>query len=405
MTILVGVLCFALLISFFFLWKSKKEEEHLLLQILELTRQNKANVAKKTKFLATASHDLQQPHQALGLFLASINADNLDFETSSILNKAKDAHSTTSKLLNQLLDISRLDTAEKPVPKLIALHDLIHNIGMKFMPIAASYGVELRIRQREAYALTDAIMLERMLTNILLNAFRHAKKANVLLSIRLRSLHKKKYWEIEVYDTGTGIPEDKQQLIFQEFTKLSKPQLTPTGLGLGLAIVKRLSDILEHPVGLRSRLGRGSCFFIQLQSAPAPVAIEEEPVFDSIIRQRMKVAVINEHEMLRDSLETLLLSWGCQAKAFQSSISALNFIDEKEWLPDAIIVDGTLERTQLNLEDIQNIRDLSRQEIPMILITKETDTTFSREAKNFGFTLLKHPIEANTLRDILGEHR
>jgi len=402
---IIAALCMGLFIAIYFIWKSKKEQQRLTLQIQELTRQNKVSVEKKTKFLATASHDLQQPHQALGLFLASINTDTLDFETSSILNKAKDAHATTSKLLNQLLDISRIDTAEKPTLTLVALHSLIHNIGMKFMPIAASYGVELRIRQREAYAMTDAIMLERMLTNILLNAFRHAKKANVLLSIRLRSIDKKKFWEIEVYDTGVGIPEDKQQLIFQEFVKLSKPTLSPTGLGLGLAIVKRLSNILEHPVGLRSRLGRGSCFFIQAQATNMPIAVPEEPAYDSVIRKRLKVAVMNENEMVRDSLETLLLSWGCQAKAFQSSFNALGFINEKEWIPDAIIVDGTLERTQLNLEDIQDIRNLSRQDMPMILITKETNSIFAREAQSFGFTLLKHPIEANTLRDILGERR
>ncbi|MDX8382323.1 MAG: hybrid sensor histidine kinase/response regulator [Ghiorsea sp.] len=402
---IIFALCVGLFIAIFFIWQGKKEQQRLTLQIQELTRQNQVSVEKKTKFLATASHDLQQPHQALGLFLASINTDTLNFETSSILNKAKDAHATTSKLLNQLLDISRLDTAERPTLKLVALHTLIHNIGMKFMPIAASYGVELRIRQREAYAMTDAIMLERMLTNILLNAFRHAKKANVLLSIRLHSVDKKKYWEIEVYDTGIGIPEDKQQLIFQEFIKLSKPTLSPTGLGLGLSIVKRLSHILEHPVGLRSKLGSGSCFFIQLQAAAIPKAVTEEVVYDSVIRQRMKVAVMNENEMVRDSLETLLSSWGCQAKAFQSSFNALSFINEKEWLPDAIIVDGTLERTQLNLEDIQDIRNLSRQDMPMILITKKSDSIFAREAKSFGFSLLKHPIEANTLREILGERR
>jgi len=389
--------------TLFALWQKNKKEEQLSQQILELTKQNKITAAKKTKFLATASHDLQQPHQALGLFLASINMQELDIETANIINKAKDAHATTSKLLNQLLDISRLDTAEKPVFKRIALHELIHSIGMKFMPIASSYGVELRIRQRDAYAMTDPVMLERMLTNILLNAFRHAKKANVLLSIRRRLRDGEKYWRIEVYDTGIGIPDDKQQLIFQEFTKLSKPELSPTGLGLGLAIVKRLSSILEHPVGLRSRLGKGSCFYIELKAARKPQKTQAEPIIDSVIRQRMRVAVINENIMLRESLETLLASWGCQAKAFQSSNFALNYIKKESWLPDALIVDGTLETTQLNLEDVQDIRNLSRQDMPMILISKEQESTFAKEAERFGFTLLNHPVEANTLRDILGE--
>ena len=400
---IIVLLIFAWGLTLYALWQKNKKEAYLSQQILELTKQNKHNVEKKNKFLATASHDLQQPHQALGLFLASINMQELNIETANIINKAKDAHATISKLLNQLLDISRLDTAEKPQLKRVALHELIHSVGMKFMPIASSYGVELRIRQRDAYAMTDPVMLERMLTNILLNAFRHAKKANVLLAIRKKSHDDGTHWRIEVYDTGVGIPEDKQELIFQEFTKLSKPELSPTGLGLGLAIVKRLSNLLGHPVGLKSRLGRGSCFYIELKAADKPRANVNIPVIDSVIRQRMKVAIINENMMLRESLETLLASWGCNAKAFQSSSSALNYIKAESWLPDALIVDGTLETTQLNLEDIQDIRNLSRQDMPMILITKKQDSTYAKEAERFGFTLLNHPIEANTLRDILGE--
>jgi len=391
--------------SVFLLWKSRKKCQQLNLQILELTKKNRAQVAKKTQFLATASHDLQQPHQALGLFLASINIDQLDLETSSIIQKAKDAHTTTSKLLNQLLDISKLDTAEKPELKNIALHDLVHNIGMKFMPIAASYGVELRIRQRDAYAETDPIQLERMITNILLNAFRHAKKANVLLSIRKKTLNHQAFWQIEIYDTGIGIPLDKQTVIFKEFTKLSKPELSPTGLGLGLAIVKRLSQILEHPVGLRSKLGRGSCFYINLKAIDEPKSTPFEPVVDSVIRQRMKVVVINENNMLRDSLKILLSSWGCHAKAFPSSDKSLRFIRESTWVPDALIIDGTIESTRLNLNDLQDIRTLSRQDMPMILISKEITSLFAKEAEAFGFSLLEHPIEANVLRDILGERQ
>jgi nitrogen-specific signal transduction histidine kinase/CheY-like chemotaxis protein len=405
MWVVVIALASALFFTLFLLWKKNKEQDHLRQKILDLTKLNKENAAKKTKFLATASHDLQQPHQALGLLLASINIQDLNLETATIINKAKDAHATTSRLLNQLLDISRLDTAEKPELKRIALHELVHSIGMKFMPIASSYGVELRIRVRDAYVMTDPVMLERMLTNILLNAFRHAKKANVLIAIRKKIIAGSKHWRVEVYDTGIGIPHDKQQLIFQEFTKLSKPELTPTGLGLGLAIVKRLSNLLDHPVGLRSQLGKGSCFYIQLKASPKSQHIATEPTIDSVIRQRMKVAVINENMMLRDSLETLLASWGCQAKAFKSSMAALNHIKTESWLPDALIVDGTLETTQLHLEDIQDIRNLSRQDMPMILITKETETTFAKEAEIFGFTLLSSPINANDLRDILGERK
>jgi hypothetical protein len=68
-------------------------------------------------------------------------------------------------------------------------------------------------------------------------------------------------------------------------------------------------------------------------------------------------------------------------------------------------VDGTLETIQLNLEDVQDIRNLSRQDMPMILITHKNENTYAKEAKIFGFIVLNHPIDVNMLHDILGEHR
>lgn len=373
-------------------------------EIEELIDSCNKSSAKKTNFLATASHDLQQPHQALGLFLASLNTETLDLENTRIINKAKDAHETTSRLLNQLLDISRLDIAKKPQLQPLALHELVHAIGMKFLPVAACYGVELRIRQRNAYAKTDAVMLERMITNILLNAFRHAKHSNILLSMRKITLNGNKKWRIEIYDSGMGIPQDKQEIIFQEFTKLGRSELSPSGLGLGLAIVQRLSKLLNHPVGLRSVLGRGSCFYIQLDAIKKPENKPERlPVSDSIIRERLKVAVLNENEMLSDSLHTLLSSWGCQVKIYPSSYTALQDMQKSSWRPDALIVDGMLRNTPIDLAHITDIQTLSRQNIAMVMVAEKTNNTYIKQAQDFGFAVIASPIDTKLLRDILGE--
>jgi len=398
-----GLVLLGLIVSLALLIKARKDTEKLEKNILSLKVEYKEIMDKKNTFLATASHDLQQPHQALGLFLESIQTDTLDLENRRIINKAKDAHATTSRLLNQLMDIAKLDTVTVAKLEYTDLEKLVHNIGMKFMPIAACYGVELRIRTRKAYTMTDPVMLERMVTNIILNAFRHAKKANVLLSLRKVTLDGKVHWRIEVYDTGMGIAKEKQPLIFQEFTKLSKPEASPTGLGLGLAIVQRLSSLLQHPVGVRSKLGKGTCFYISLLAVEPKQKPRLEPSVDSVIRARLKVLVINENNMLRDSLKTLLSSWGCQAKACKSSSKALENIQKESWLPDALIIDGTLHSTELNIQDLQDIQDLTRQSMPMILITKDSESTFAKEAKSFGFILLENPIQASALREILGE--
>lgn len=388
------------------IWLRKliQSNQRLIEKAKEFKLLNKKNNQQKNIFLATASHDLQQPHQALGLFLASLNAETLDLENTRIINKAKDAFETTSRLLHQLLDISRLDTTEQPMLTPLALHDWVHAIGMKFLPVAACYGVELRIRQRDAYAMTDAVMLERMITNILLNAFRHAKHSNILLSIRKKVIDGQKKWRIEIYDTGMGIAKDKQEIIFHEFTKLNKPERSPTGLGLGLAIVQRLSKILNHPVGLRSKLGRGSCFYIELDAIKKNSTHVLAPkLSDSVIRARLKVAVINENDMVSDSLHTLLSSWGCKVKTYPSSYKALTDITASAWMPDALIVDGTLRNTPIDLSEVEEIHTFVQHDMPMILITEKPSSTYANEAKEFGFALLASPIDSKVLRDLLGE--
>jgi len=395
-----------LLVLLFFNLKSQQKNSDLKVMIQKLKSETKAANDKKTKFLATASHDLQQPHQALGLFLASINENTLDMSNLQIINKAKDAHESTSRLLNQLLDISRIDTMQTPSLKVIPLHELTHKIGMKFMPIAESYGVELRIRVRESYGLTDEAMLERMITNILLNAFRHAKHANILLSIRQKTVNNQTHWLVEVYDTGIGIAKHHKERVFQEFIKLDRPEHSPQGLGLGLSIVKRLAHKLNHRIELRSKLGKGSCFSIQIKAearAQFPPHTKQNRE-DSVIRERMKVAVIHADIMLLESLQSLLDSWGCATKPFSSSVQALSSIKEQAWKPDALIVDGTLHKTQVNLEQLQDIQTLCSHHMPMILITENLTSTYAKEAQRAGFTLIEDPINPNLLRDLLGNN-
>ncbi|MDQ6990012.1 MAG: ATP-binding protein [Mariprofundaceae bacterium] len=398
--LLIFLLCFAIYYAFSLHYKNKQ----LLKNIRHIQHNNQKAASNKSNFLATASHDLQQPHQATGLFLASLNLESLDLENTRIINKAKDAHESTSRLLDQLLDISRLDTQQKPELQAVALHDFIHNLGMKFMPVAACHGIELRIRQREAFANTDPVMLERILTNFLLNAIRHAKCSSILLCVRHRSVQQQNHWSLDVYDNGKGIPQDKKSMIFEEFTQLRNPNQQSKGLGLGLAIVQRLSHILHHPVMLKSRLGRGSCFSVQL---PAISQALEAPLVqisvDSVIRQRLKVAIIVQNTMIRESLTLLISSWGCRVEAFATSHQVLQHMQQQAWQPDALIIDGTLQNTRLNLDDIHQVREMTEKSMRLIMITQDLSSIYAKEAQKFGFALIADPIQPRLLKELLSD--
>jgi len=397
------ILCCISILLLYRLITLQKQYKNSTVSILTLKKKHHAEIDNKNKFLATASHDLQQPHQALGLFLAAVDIHELSDKNKNIIHKARDAHEATSNLLSHLLDISQLDAMpQNPNLETIALHDFVHNIGMNFMAMAEEQHVELRIRLQEAYVLTNTTMLERILTNILLNAFRHTNHANILLAIRKKREYNQDYWHIEVYDNGIGIPPEKQRLIFQEFTKLARPQHNTNGLGLGLAIAQRLSHILQHPIGLRSRLGHGSCFHIKLKACAVENKKNTAP--DSKIqpvKKDLKVVVINQNKAILDGLETLLQSWGCQVKTFPSSLGAKQILPSLEWQADTLIIDGTLRCTHLDLNQVQDIYQTSRQSMPMILIVQNTENMFAKQAKDLGFSLLTDPVNSNELQQLL----
>ena len=112
--------------------------------------------------------------------------------------------------------------------------------------------------------------MRRLLQNLVSNAIKYTLKGRVLVGCRRTPGAVR----IEVWDTGLGIPADRQRAVFEEFQRLDQGARVARGLGLGLSIVERLGRVLDHPIGLSSRPGRGSVFFVTapIGDADAPTA-------------------------------------------------------------------------------------------------------------------------------------
>ncbi len=225
----------------------------------------KANAAK-TRFLAAASHDLRQPIHALGLFFAELSDRVYSPETALVIGQIDDSIAAINSMLNALLDISKLDAGVvKPNFEPVALGELFVRLGTEFQPIALESHNELHIRPTLAVVNSDPAMLERMLRNLISNALRYTEKGRILVAVRRRG----QQIQIQVRDSGSGIPEDQLEEIFVEFHQLQNPARDRRqGLGLGLAIVKLLAQLLHYEIKVASRLGQGSSFSITLPLAP-----------------------------------------------------------------------------------------------------------------------------------------
>ena len=216
-------------------------------------------VAVKNRFIASAAHDLRQPVHALSLYASWLVAEpHLVKEiTPKILRSTR----AVNDMFNSLFDYAAIESANsRPNFQDVDLTALVKDLELQYAPVALERHLVLRIRSAaRVHVLSDPLLLKRLVGNLLSNALKNTSTGGVLLAVRRR----RDAWHIEVWDTGVGIAREHQQAIFQEFYRIPQPG-TDEGFGLGLAIVSGLSRVLGHPVGMVSRVGRGSVFWVQL---------------------------------------------------------------------------------------------------------------------------------------------
>jgi signal transduction histidine kinase len=242
-------------------------------QLIEsLTRQTQAAldaVEIKNRFLASAAHDIRQPVHALGFY-----ADWLGSEPElvhELAPKIVESTKAVNQLFDSLFDLARLDSGKiKLNIEPIDLRKLLHDLELQYRPLAEAKGLKLRVRTKPGTAVSDPILLQRILGNLISNAVKYTQRGGILVGVRSTGAGLR----IEIWDTGVGIPAEHQREIFREFYKVPTHPGTEDGFGLGLYIVGRLTQILGHPLSLQSRPGRGTVFRLLLQPTDPKAASE-----------------------------------------------------------------------------------------------------------------------------------
>lgn len=358
----------------------------------------------KAKFLASASHDLRQPVQAIALFQELLRPEmTLTAKGEEYFAKAQQAVGAVSGLLSALLDVSRLDASTlKPQHAVLSVGDLLNDLQREYGPLAERKGLELRVVGCRLCVDTDAMLLGRILRNFLSNALQYTPTGKVLIGCRRRgqNLH------IEVWDTGIGISEADQDNIFEEFVQVGNQHRDrQQGLGLGLAIVDRAARLLDAEVSVRSVPKRGSCFAISLpisDAAPSkrPLRTSADGISPYDLDNRRIVVVENE-TLIRDGLHSLLENWGCAVISGDSGASVLAQIEELGVEVDAIISDFGLSETESGIDVVGYLRAHLGPNLPALLMTGDTSEGAMKAAAESGLVLLHKPVRPWRLRQTL----
>jgi len=356
--------------------------------------------AAKTRFLAAASHDLRQPIHALGLSFAALAERVRRADTKPQIAQIDEAIAAIDTMLNALLDVSKLD-AGVVAPQLqpVSVTALLHRLKTELAAAAQEGQNRLRIRDCNAWVQTDSAMLHRMLANLLGNALRYTSQGRILLAVRRRGDRLR----FVVYDTGIGIPEAAFANIFVEFHQIDNAQRDRRqGLGLGLSIVKRLGALLDHPIGLASTPGRGSCFWIEVpltHEPPPQPAGRQQPQTLLHRLNGCRVLVLDDEPTVLASMQSLLERWGCEVTP-AATIAAARTAARQRPL-DLLIVDYRLSGPRTGLDAIEDLRRAAGDPVPALVITGDTAPERLREAQRSGYPLLHKPVQPARLRSAI----
>ena len=381
---------------------TKRQENERLME--DLTRQKETldvAIRAKTHFLAAASHDLRQPMQAAVLLVESLQERVTDPETRKIVRSIRSSVRSMAALLNAILDISRFDAGTvKPERSHFRVNNVLDRLRTSFAQQAAERNLNLHVLRSSAVIESDQILLYRILANIVGNALRYTERGRVLVGCRRRAGS----LVIEVWDTGPGIPEDELGEIFREFYQLGNPARDrDQGLGLGLAIVDRTTKLLDHPLRVRSRVGHGSMFSVQvpLGSAEGIQSADRSRRADWASLEGCMVLVVDDETEIRAAMTILLEGWGCRVTAVASAAEVRDWLAASSDVPDVVVSDYRLPGEQNGINVIHLVRETHPGTVG-ILVTGDIAPQVLRDAEASGFKLLHKPLRPARLRSLLG---
>jgi signal transduction histidine kinase len=364
---------------------------------LDAERANKA----KSVFLASASHDLRQPLNAMQMYIAALQSKVKDKEILRIIEDINSVSISTARLLNALLDVSELEVgAIKPRKEVFSVNNILISIFQSFLPLAKDKELDFRVVPSSLYVESDPALLERILGNFMSNAIRYTDKGSVLIGCRKRG----DKVSIEVWDTGCGISDDQMSLIYEDFYQVeNKERDRGKGLGLGLALAKRLADSLKHTIDSKSRLGSGSYFSVNVDLAENKAEINNDEILMNIMNlSGINILLVEDDIDVLKATKQLLESWGCKVKTARNKDEVMNLIDEDPYTnPDIILADNRLPGDASGIDITYLIQEKLQTSIPCVIMTGDVERNHVQSIIDQGFPVLLKPIQPAKFRAML----
>ncbi|MBO6540867.1 MAG: hybrid sensor histidine kinase/response regulator [Rhizobiaceae bacterium] len=360
----------------------------------------------KTRFLAAVGHDILQPLNAARLYCASVMETAAGDKRLDTVQSIESSLDSVETILGAVLDISRLDAgALKPTNSVFSLDGLLRQIQTDFQPLAAEKKLDLRIVPSSVTIATDRNLFRRLVQNLVSNAIKYTRSGRVLVGVRRRG----ELVELQVHDTGIGIPADKLNTVFREFTRLEEGAREAQGLGLGLSIVDRIARVLRLEIQANSSSGNGTRFSVilptaQLEAVDAEPAAGEAAPRPQTALDGMSVLCIDNDARILDGMRLLLEGWGCAVET-RAGWEAHVEQGSRAVRPDVVLADYHLDKST-GFEAIERIRQFHHGALPAVLITADRSEEVRAQATALDIPVINKPVKPAALRAVMSRlHR
>lgn len=387
-----------------------------LMQAMEALRQAKAEADRanqaKSNFLSRMSHELRTPMNAVLGFAQLLELDpDLNGEQQENVEEIIRGGRHLLDLINEVLDLARVESGRVELtPEPLEIQGLMDECLALVEPLAGERHLEIRSDQDLSghFVLADRVRLKQVFINLLSNAIKYNRhQGQVTIGLEpARQLQQG--LRIMVSDTGSGIPSERITDLFQPFTRLVEDQHKEEGSGIGLAITQRLVHLMDGRIGVSSRVGEGSTFWVELpEGIPAVETPDRQPSTCSPrttterSKSGCKILQIEDNAANLRLLERLLKR--------HDAFSVLSTEDPyiglelaQEHRPDVIILDIQIARLD-GFEVLERLRShASTRDIPVLALTANATESNRQRGLEAGFdAYLTKPLNLEELLDTI----
>jgi signal transduction histidine kinase/DNA-binding response OmpR family regulator len=311
----------------------------LELDLLEARNNAEAAAKGKANFLANMSHEIRTPMNGVLGFTDLMLSGRLEPDQRRNAQMIADSGKAMMRLLNDILDLSKIEAGQmQNSPEHVDLKHKIHNCVKLLKPAAAQKNLELHCiidRDVPQFAVLDGLRLRQIILNLVGNAVKFTQEGAVTVSVSLENSRGGSILQVQVVDTGIGIPAESQAAIFQEFVQAEGTTAARFGgTGLGLSISKKLAEMMLGTLQFKSEFGSGTTFTLRVPVIPAAALPSDKPGSEEVratSHNAVHVLLAEDHDVNQELMQAMLghlghtvtvVSDGAQALAAVTRMSA-----------------------------------------------------------------------------------